>query len=231
MAEAKIEPHRITKPIQILAVWFAALVLVVGSFLGSAALIEEPKWICASLVVSAIIFVPLFLMAAFLMQTRFRTHLQDDKYYSDWLNRQEQAFKQFKPENEPPRKISDSLPKIEKTTLLSLEQKRIEKYANQKGLFLIHAWRPSGAPFQEADIVIWLHQHGEGPLLKNEVDFVEYQFGPKFFDGPVIKKNAHEKFKIGISAYGPLLCIANVHIKGLKEAIELERYIDFEEIP
>ena len=89
MAEAKIEPHRITKPIQMLAVWFAALVLVIGSFLGSAAVIDEPKWICATLVVSAIVFVPLFLIAAFLMQTRFRTHLQDDKYYSDWLIRQE----------------------------------------------------------------------------------------------------------------------------------------------
>ncbi len=79
MERHKIEAHKITKPIQLMAVWFIALLLVDSIFLAAAAKINEPAWISLALVVSAIMFVPLFLAGVFLMQTVFRKELQEDQ--------------------------------------------------------------------------------------------------------------------------------------------------------
>ncbi len=233
MRDPKIVPHKITTPIQLLAVWFAALVFVVGAFLGAAAGIDEPSWICPMLTISAVVFVPIFLVAAFIMQTKFRTHLQEDPYYSDWLKRKEQTFSDFKPENIPSSTVTFNAPvTIRGEQPKELETQRIQRYESNHGLFLIHDWRPSAIEGQAADIVIWLHQHGEGPLCKRDVENVQYQFGPKFFGGEAItKSNAADKYKIEVSAYGPMLCVANVFMKGQSEPITLERYIDFEEAP
>jgi len=85
MEEHKIEPHKITKPIQLMAVWFVALLLIDSELLTAATLIKQPTWIPPLLVISAICFVPLFLVGIFLIQTVFRKELQDDLYYSKWL--------------------------------------------------------------------------------------------------------------------------------------------------
>jgi hypothetical protein len=239
MTEPKIEPHRITKPIQMLAVWFAALVLVDSSFLTAAAHIDRPDWVAPMLAIAAVIFVPLFLGAAFLMQTVFRAQLQDDPHYSKWLKSQEKTFVGFKPENVEHRtttvrvKTRDRMAEIDRTPQAggSLEARRIQEYERQRGLFLIHEWRPSFVSGQEADIVVWLHQHGDGPLTDSKVERVEYQLGPKFFASPVIKQNANESFKLEVSAYGPVLCIARVYLVGESEPIELDRYLDFEQAP
>jgi hypothetical protein len=77
-----------------MAVWFAGLVLLDGAFLAGASKITDPPWIAAMLAISAIVFVPLFLAGVFLMQTRFRSHLQEDKYYAEWLKRQEEPQSQ-----------------------------------------------------------------------------------------------------------------------------------------
>jgi len=63
------------------------------------------------------------------------------------------------------------------------------------------------------------------------VERVEYHLGPKFFTRPMVKRNAREKFKLDVSAYGPMLCLARVFIQGRPSPIDLERYIDFEEVP
>jgi len=174
--------------------------------------------------------VPVFLVAAFVMQTRFRTHLQDDPYYAEWLKRQEETFADFTAEN------LEAFPKqrqiiSHKLTYDEYEKRRVKRYEAQKGLFLIHAWRPSKIPRQIADIVIWLHQHGDGPLSRGVVEKVEYHLGPMFFDHVVTKYNANEGFKLEVSAYGPMLCSARAFIRGEEKPIELERYIDFEEAP
>ena len=78
MAEPQIQPHRITKPIQMLAVWMAGLVLLVGSFLAGARVLTKPDWVSPFLAIAAVSLVPLFLVLLFLMQTKFRPQLQED---------------------------------------------------------------------------------------------------------------------------------------------------------
>ena len=57
MSEPAIQPHKVRSPIQLLAVWFAALVLIEAAFLASAAMIGNPAWLAPTLVIAAIAFV------------------------------------------------------------------------------------------------------------------------------------------------------------------------------
>jgi hypothetical protein len=85
MDNHKIEPHRITKPIQLMAVWFVTLLLIDSSLLAAAKFIKEPSWIPPFLVISAVALVPFFVGGVFLMQTVFRKELQEDPFYAQWL--------------------------------------------------------------------------------------------------------------------------------------------------
>lgn len=240
METYKIEAHKITKPIQLMAVWFMALLLIDSAFLTAAAKITTPAWIAPTLAISAIVFVPLFLGGVFLMQTVFRKELQDDQFYSEWLKRQEETFEHFTPENII-NNSSTSANITESTSIVqgrdisvspsSLEEVRIRTYKDNKGLFLVHTWRPSLTPDQVADIVIWLQQHGKGPLSNGLVEKVVYQLGDKFFKKPKVKTNPSEAFRLEVSAYGPMLCVAQVYFKNDTVPLTLERYINFEEAP
>jgi hypothetical protein len=86
MDDQKIQPHKITKPIQLMAVWFVTLLLIDSSLLAAAKFIKEPSWIPPLLVISAICLIPLFVGGVFLMQTVFRKELQEDQFYSEWLS-------------------------------------------------------------------------------------------------------------------------------------------------
>lgn len=233
MGDPQIQPHRITKPIQLLAVWMAGLVLLVGSFLAGARLITEPHWLPAALAISAVSLVPLFLGLLFLLQTRFRPQLQEDVYYSVWLASQTKVFENFAPENLPGGKTSRSFegkpeppinPKVSEVD--DLEQIRVGRYEKYHGVFLVHSWRPSRQPGQAADIVLVLRQHGDGPLKAGRVDRVEYSLGPKFFRGIVVKRNPEECFRLEVSVYAPMLCVARVHLTD-GSSFDLERYADF----
>lgn len=212
-----------------MAVWFVTLLSIITAFLIAAAKIHEPKWLCPALVISAICFVPLFLLGVFLMQTVFRKELQEDQYYSEWLRKHEQVFKGFKPENL--RADTGAGPTNLQPLETSMESERVKRYQAQKGLFLVHSWRPSLTRGQVADIVIWVHQHGEGPLTHSLIDRVEYELGPKFFNKPHVKRNCQEQFKLEVSAYGPMLCLASIYLKDGTSPILLDRYIDFDEPP
>ncbi len=240
METHRIDAHKITKPIQLMAVWFIALLLIDSAFLTAAAKITTPSWLAPTLVISAIAFVPLFLLGVFLMQTVFRKELQDDQFYSEWLKRQEETFEDFTPENilyngGTNVQISGTshVVAIRDIALVetNLEERRIKSYEDNKGLFLVHTWRPSFTTDQVADIVIWLQQHGKGPLSEGKVEKVEYQLGDKFFNGPKVKTNISESFRLEVSAYGPMLCVARVYIKDDTAPIILERYVNFEEAP
>ncbi len=87
MSEPKIQPHKVTKPIQLVAAWLAGLVLIDAMFLGAAASMNSQAWPHAALVVAAILNVPLFLGAIFLLQTKFRAELQEDSFYSEYLSK------------------------------------------------------------------------------------------------------------------------------------------------
>jgi len=85
MSEHQIKPEKITKPIQLLAAWLLGLVTIDGSFLISAAHLSNPEWLAPILVIAAVLNVPLFLFALFLLQTKFRPQMQEDVYYARYL--------------------------------------------------------------------------------------------------------------------------------------------------
>jgi hypothetical protein len=87
MTEKPFEPSTVTKPIQLLAAWLIGLILINGSFLGAAAGISHPTWAAGFLVICAAANVPLFLVALFLLQTKFRPEMQEDTYYARYLER------------------------------------------------------------------------------------------------------------------------------------------------
>ena len=83
----QIKPEKITKPIQLLGAWLAGLFSVDSCFLFAASNMETGSFESISLIIASIINVPLFLVAVFLLQTKFRPELQEDSYYSTYLNR------------------------------------------------------------------------------------------------------------------------------------------------
>jgi len=90
----EITPEKITKPIQLLAAWLAGLILVDGTFLTAAHLLTQPTWLPAVLAIAAVANVPLFLVALFMLQTRFRPEMQEDTYYSQYLQQKQTLSKQ-----------------------------------------------------------------------------------------------------------------------------------------
>jgi len=80
-----INPQKINKPIQLLAAWLAGLILINGTFLSAAVLIEKPSWAAGFLVVAATINVPVFILSLFLLQTKFRSEMQEDSFYHEYL--------------------------------------------------------------------------------------------------------------------------------------------------
>lgn len=85
MAERNIRPEKITKPIQLLAAWLSGLVILNGSFLTAASYLSEPSWAAGLLVIAVVVNVPLFLIALFMLQTKFRPEMQEDTFYSKYL--------------------------------------------------------------------------------------------------------------------------------------------------
>ncbi|MDP2715782.1 hypothetical protein [Rheinheimera sp.] len=99
MSENNIKPEKITKPIQLLAAWLAGLFSIDSCFLIGAANLEQGSFESIALVVAAIVNVPIFLAAVFLLQTKFRPELQEDSYYSTYLSQKtNQTVKVTKPE-------------------------------------------------------------------------------------------------------------------------------------
>ena len=86
MSDNKIQPSTITKPIQLLAAWFVGLLTIDGSFLIAATQMGADRGPAIALVAAAIINVPMFLAALFLLQTKFRPELQEDSYYSTYIS-------------------------------------------------------------------------------------------------------------------------------------------------
>ena len=87
MSDHHIDPHKVTKPIQLLAAWLVGLIVTNAIFLASAINLDKDGWKSGALVAAAIINVPVFLFALFILQTRFRAELQEDTYYSEYLSK------------------------------------------------------------------------------------------------------------------------------------------------
>jgi hypothetical protein len=72
---------------QLLAAWLVGLIVTNAIFLGSAISLDKDSWERGALVISAIVNVPVFLFALFVLQTRFRAELQEDTFYSEYLSK------------------------------------------------------------------------------------------------------------------------------------------------
>jgi hypothetical protein len=83
---SEINPARVTKPMQLLAAWLAGLIAIDTAFLVAASRLEVHSSGQLILILAAVTNVPLFLGALFLLQTRFRPELQEDTFYSRYLD-------------------------------------------------------------------------------------------------------------------------------------------------
>jgi len=88
LSNHQISPEKVTKPIQLLAAWLTGLIIVNGAFLVAASKIGFDHWSSGTLIVASIVNVPMFLAAIFLLQTKFRPEMQEDSYYSKYLENQ-----------------------------------------------------------------------------------------------------------------------------------------------
>ncbi len=87
-----IYPERVKRPIQLLAAWLTGLIAIDGSFLFAATQISSPSWVPELLVVAAVVNVPIFLICLFLLQTKFRKEMLEDKYYVKYLDDKYPSF-------------------------------------------------------------------------------------------------------------------------------------------
>lgn len=91
MSEEKIAPHKVTKPIQLLAAWLVGLCVIDGTFLAASATFSA-GWIQSFLVIASVINVPLFILAIFLLQTKFRPEMQEDSYYAKYIDKKTNQY-------------------------------------------------------------------------------------------------------------------------------------------
>ena len=85
MAGTRLTPEKITSPIQLMAAWFAMLILLVSVFLTAAANIRTPDWAPGFLVIFSSVATLIVISCVTLMLTVFRPHLQEGKEYAQWL--------------------------------------------------------------------------------------------------------------------------------------------------
>lgn len=92
MSKEKIVPHKVTRPMQLLAAWLVSLLALEGALLTAAGTLSTPSWAPGALVVTAIVIIPLFVGALFLLLTKYRKELLDDKYYSEDQQRKDELL-------------------------------------------------------------------------------------------------------------------------------------------
>jgi len=142
MAEEKITPHKVTKPIQLLAAWLVGLCVVNGSFLATAAAVSI-TWLQAVLVIAATLNVPLFITAIFLLQTKFRPEMQEDVFYAKYLDRKTNQFIEISETDR--NKIR--LERIESELLAVTESMRTLQASSQESTEILKAARNGEFPF------------------------------------------------------------------------------------
>lgn len=96
MVNTDIKPEKVTKPFQLLATWLAGLIILVSALLIASTKTYQTKWLNSFYAISAIAIIPIFLILIFLLQTKFRPQMQEDKYYSEWLRKGKDYRKELK---------------------------------------------------------------------------------------------------------------------------------------
>ena len=200
-----LTPHLVKNPLALIAFTVAALVV-----LGIAA-IWIPPWLALSLIAVVIVGVGVPVAAFFKDPQRYKTMTEEFNSFES------EAAQHETPEQEP---SSD------------LDELRVNEMIGNRGLFLGHTWKFSEKQDQVADIIIRLHQHLDTSTRRNliadgVVESVRYELGRRFFKEPVIKRNPEDGFALEVSAYRPMLCVAEVTFNDGHPPLLLRRYIDF----
>ncbi len=110
-----------------------------------------------------------------------------------------------------------------------LHTMRAARYEESGGWMLVHRYRASNAPDQEYDISLYVieKKRKTEEFAKKTVVFVRYAVGDMWRGSPYTVDDPQNGFELRLSAYGPFLCIAEVHFSD-KSTCHLERFIDFE---
>ncbi|MCP1315107.1 MULTISPECIES: hypothetical protein [unclassified Halomonas] len=95
MNNQNIQPEKITKPIQLLGAWLVGLFSINSTFLVAAVNLSNLNWASEALVIAAILNVPIFLIAVFILQTKFRPELQEGSYYAEYISQKTNDFVKF----------------------------------------------------------------------------------------------------------------------------------------
>jgi len=122
----RIDPKTVTKPIQLLAAWLVGLIAVDITFLTTAAQLNTEGWEREALVVAAIANVPVFLLALFVLQTKFRPELQEDSFYSQYLDKKTNKVVKVGRDETLEREISALRSEIQLLTNLKLRESQAD---------------------------------------------------------------------------------------------------------
>lgn len=111
----------------------------------------------------------------------------------------------------------------------SLHEERKKRYETSGGWMLVHRYRESQTPDQEYDISVYLilKKSNQEPGLEKKIEFVRYAVGEMWRGSPFTVTDPRNGFELRLSAYGPFICIAEVHFAD-GSTCQLERFIDFE---
>ena len=202
-----LSPHLVTHPVALAAVGVIAVIFL--SALGA-------SWY-------AYLIVFLILIAVFAALIRYpHLRMEGDHLYNAATR---EDFKGFR---------SDATERIpsQPGTHSNLDALRVEEYERNCGLFLVHRWRSSEKQGQVADVIIRLKEHRDtstrpSVLEEGKVESVRYELGRRFFEEPVLKHNSRDDFSLEVSAYHPVLCLAEVRFNDGHDPVRLSRYIDF----
>jgi hypothetical protein len=205
--------HRVTHVVSLAAVTIIAVVAL--------AFVSAPWWVYA-LVIGILVGVTVTLV-------RFPQLGLEKQHLLEYT--MAVVFGRFRPELSQEEPRDKALPEADRP----LEERRLDVYEANQGLFLGHYWRPSEEESQVVDIRIFLHDHPHPdgrptPLEKGAVESVTYYLGPKFpSEDATTKRNSGDAFALDITAYGPVLCLAEVTFNDGSDPLYLNRYIDFPE--
>ena len=131
----KIDPGRVANPIQLLAALLSAMAVLVVSFLTAAGFIRDPAWAFGTLVVTAVLNIPVFIGILFLMLTKFRHVLVGDEHYVRWLDRERQRFRSFRPRRQGEDPLTPADTALD-ANVVAPEERRRGLYLENEGLFL-----------------------------------------------------------------------------------------------
>lgn len=141
MNTGNLKPEKVTKPIQLLAAWLLGLVLINTSFLTAASQLSSPDWGAGALIIASIANVPIFLLSLFMLQTRFRPEMQEDTYYSKYLERKYSSInekdKDIKLQIDTDKVVKDIVSKINTTQATKDQEKEIKQILKERDLQLI----------------------------------------------------------------------------------------------